>query len=134
MLLYVASSFTMVKEVDWIATLLELHGHHVVVRWWERLHLKKKFGSLDPRIFYAHTECEFAFTRDLEGIRESEALIFVAENKVRAYSGANIELGIAIERGIPCLSVGNLKNSALYFPVMRCSSIHELVELLALME
>lgn len=134
MLIYLASSFTMTEEVDWIANLLEAHGHHVIVRWWERRFPKEKFALLDSRVFYDHPECEYIFTRDRKGVEESDALIFVAENRVRRYSGANIELGIAIGKDIPCLSVGKLKRSILYFPVMRCDSIYEIIERLDLME
>lgn len=42
---------------------------------------------------------------DKRGVMDAETLVFVAEQDLR-YTGALVELGIAIGRGIPCYIIG----------------------------
>lgn len=128
---YLASSFSLARNLDVLSTALELRGHTVAVKWWERLHLKRKFQDLEPDEFYAEPECEYAFMRDMMGIHEADAVILVADDEPRPYCGANVEVGIAIGVGRPVFSIGRLQNSAMYWPVKRC---RDLAEVLAIAE
>ncbi len=124
---YLASSFSLIDKVEHVCKILEEEGHEIVVKWWERLALKKKFQVLDPYEFYAEPECKFAFERDLEGIKESDALIFIAADRQRSYNGANVEVGIAFGLGKPVYSIGRLTNSAMYWGVQRAVCIEEIL-------
>jgi len=103
-------------------------GHIISVKWWERQHLKNQFAMLNTDIFYARPECEYAFHTDLEGIKNSDILILVADDKPRAYNGANIELGMALALNKPCYSIGSLENSAMYYTVKKCTTVNNLIE------
>ena len=124
---YIASSFSLIKQVEFYCDALEREGHEVTVKWWKRLSLKKQFQILSPDAFYAEPECKYAFERDLQGIKEADALLFVAASEPRSYNGANVEVGIAFGLGKPVFSLGTLTNSAMYWGITRCVTIHEVL-------
>lgn len=128
MKIYLASSFSLIPNIESIANCLEEEGHEITVKWWKRLQLKQEFAKLSPEEFYAHPECKFAFERDYLGIEQADALVFVADETPRRYNGANIELGIAYALGKPTFSIGALENSALYYKVKRCADLQELIK------
>ena len=130
MKLYIASSFSLIGKVEKLTAILEAEGHEITVKWWTRLHLKQKFQVLEPEEFYAEPECEYAFMRDMKGIHEADALIMVASDEPRSYNGANVEIGMAIGIGRPVFSLGRLTNSAMYWPIKRCTSTDELLSII----
>ncbi len=73
------------------------------------------------------------FERDLEGIKESDALIFIAANHPRSYNGANVEVGMAFGLGKPVFSLGILTNSAMYWGVKRCVTVHDILQEIAIL-
>lgn len=140
MKIYIASSFKLIDRVEWLAHELESLGHEITVKWWAREYeipgeiapvktteLKERYEFLTPDDFYARPETKLSFDSDVKGVKEAQALIFMADDEPRAYNGANIELGIAIGENIPCFSLGELEKSVLYYPVLRCKTVPELL-------
>lgn len=130
MKVYIASSFELIKTVDIVAQYLEARGHTITVKWWAtdgfNMH-DKKAESSPPEEFYSDPVCKMIFNRDLTGVQDCDAFVIVADmHTPRAYNGANIELGIAIEAGKPCYSLGKLARCALYHPVIQCRALSEL--------
>lgn len=125
---YIASSFSLITEIKELVSFLESKGHTISVRWWERAGLKKIFDKLTPDEFYAEPECEYAFGRDLAGIRESDALILLTTDVPKKHVGANIEVGMAFGMEKPVFSLGNLVNSAMYWGIYRCKTPEEILE------
>ena len=130
MKIYIASSFSLIPKILDLVNKLELLGHVITVKWWERQYLKNQFAMLNADIFYAQPECEYAFNTDFKGIKNSDILILVADEKPRAYNGANIELGMVLAFNKKCFSLGNLENSAMYFTVTKCNSVDDLLKLI----
>lgn len=127
MKIYIASSFDLIPRVEEMHKALEEDGHEITVKWWTRLKLKKELQPLEAFEFYNHPETEYAFTRDTEGVKEADALVFVADKVERGFNGANVELGIALGLDKPCLCWGVLPNSPLYFAVIFSDSIEEIL-------
>ena len=127
MKLYVASSFSLLPKIEKVVQRLEEAGHEVLVKWWTRIGLKKQFMILTPDEFYAEPECGYAFNRDYHGIKECDALIFVAADEPRSYNGGNVEIGMAFGMEKPVYCIGPLVNSAMYWGVKRCNSIDEVL-------
>jgi len=132
--IYIASSFSLIPKIEEVCSLLEGVGHKIMVKWWTRYDLKKKFEVLDPDDFYAEPECAYAYERDFNGVMGCDVLLFVADDKVRRYTGANVELGIALGNAKRCMSVGRLPNSALYYNVYRAKDMSDVLETLSLLE
>ena len=140
MKVYVASSFKLIEKVEELTESLEKEGHTITEKWWKRAYrseglglvdtqeLKKLFDNLAPDEFYAKPESRASYLLDLQGIERADVFILVADEIPRKYTGANIELGYALASGLLCLSVGVLENSVLYWDVIRCKSIPELLE------
>jgi len=146
MKIYIASSFSLTARVTRVAAALELLGHEVTVKWWNRtfdvegegqIHtqtLKKRYNDLPPDVFYAKPTCSEAYHADYAGIHEADALLLVADDEPRPFNGANVELGMALAWGKPCFSIGSLQNSVMYSPVIRCGYIGEVMDLLKQLE
>ena len=124
---YIASSFSLVDKIERAVKILEEAGHEIVVKWWTRYDLKKKFEVLEPDEFYAEPECANAYERDFNGVMLCDVLLFVADDEPRYYTGANVELGIALGNAIRCMSVGKLRNSALYYNVYRAKDMDDVI-------
>ena len=132
---YIASSFSLKDKVVAVEKALETSGYNVLCKWWtgldyipwERRTLKDYAKDASVEEFYSHPGCANAFKRDFQGVKDADFLVFVADDAIRKYNGANIELGIALGDNKPCFSIGKLENSALYYPVVKCSSIDELL-------
>jgi len=132
LIIYIASSFSLIDRVSLIAERIENLGHTIAVKWWDRswdipgegeVHttdLKERYKDLDPDEFYNKPACKIAYESDVEGVKACDVFLFVAGDEPRAYNGANIELGIALGAGKPCYSIGTLATSALYYAVYRC--------------
>lgn len=132
MKIYIASSFSLIPRVEKVCEILEEAGHEVLVKWWTRLDLKKKFDVLEPDDFYEEPECGIAYERDFNGVMACDVLLFVADDKPRYYTGANVELGIALGNSKRCMSIGKLRNSALYWNIYRAKDMNDVLETLAL--
>lgn len=140
MKIYIASSFRLLGRVVWLADELEKMGHEITVKWWAREYeipgerkpvktteLKERYEFMGPDEFYARPETRLSYEADFKGVKDSQALILMADDEPRKYNGANIELGIAIGDNKPCFSLGALENSVLYYPVIKCRTFLELL-------
>ncbi len=127
MKIYLASSFTLIPKVEAVCKALEDAGHTITVKWWLRKALWDKQKDMTDEEFYSNPDSFYAYKTDKAGVWSADALVLVADDEVRAYNGANIELGWADWRGIPYYSIGKLDHSALYVYVNRCHTIEELV-------
>jgi len=143
MKIYVASSFRLVERVISTVEALEKAGHEITVKWWERMYdipgertpvqtvdLKKRYEALSPDEFYERPETLISFKSDFEGVKDAEAFVFVADEEPRKFNGANVELGIAMGDLKPCFCIGELETSVLYYPVIRCSDVEEVIEIM----
>lgn len=142
MIVYIASSFSLIPRVELIAERIENLGHTIAVRWWDmswdipgegEVHttdLKERYKDLDPDEFYKKPACKRAYESDVQGVKDCDVFLFVAGDTPRAYNGANVELGIALGAGKPCYSLGVMDTSALYWPVTRCRTEGRFLELL----
>ena len=143
MMLYIASSFQHTDRVAQVAKALEAAGHEITVRWWDRcfdvegegeIHtqiLKTRYDELSPEVFYGKPEAHEAFMSDFMAVKQAEALVFVASDEPRKYNGATVELGIAIGDFKPCYLLGELENSVMFGPLIRCNDIDEVIHGLA---
>jgi len=134
MKIYIASSFSLIHKIEQIVEILEKAGHEITVKWWTRYDLKKQFEVLEPDDFYEEPECANAYERDFNGVMECNVLLFVADDEPRYYTGANVELGIALGNSIRCMSIGRLRNSALYWNVYRAKDMDDVLETLSLID
>ena len=142
MIVYIASSFSLIPRVELIAERLENMGHIIAVRWWDRawdipgegkVHttdLKERYKDLDPDEFYRKPACKIAYESDVKGVLNCDVFLFMANDTPRAYNGANVELGIALGADKPCYSLGIMATSALYYAVTRCKDEHHFLDIL----
>ncbi len=139
---YVASSFKLIKKVETVVSALERAGHEITVKWWAREYvidgeivhtqvLKKRNDVLSRDEFYSKPETLRSFAADVYGVKSADVFVFVAADEPRKFTGANVELGIAIGDKIPCYALGSLELSVLYYPVCHCGSIGALLRALA---
>jgi len=141
MKLYLASSFSLKEKVDSLSKTLENLGFIIPCKWWTGLDFIPSEGKLlsdmrDETIsdFYSHPATRNAFERDKKAIEDCDAFVFVADDEVKPYNGANVELGMAIAYGKTCLCVGKLKNSAMYYPLVQFDSIPKLISALVIIK
>lgn len=132
--IYLASSFSLIDKIEHSQKALEDAGHEIPIKWWTRAHLKKKFSVLDPDTFYKELECKFAFERDLQGVKDCDALVFVASDSMKPYCGASVEIGMAFALDKPVYSIGVFKNSAMYYRIIRCEDIQEVIRRISLLK
>jgi len=140
--IYIASSFSLTEKVTQVAEILEAYGHTITVRWWDRVfnvqgegqvhtqELKGRYEELDQDTFYGKPEAYEAYITDFMGVKDADALVFVAADEPRKYNGATVELGLALGDNKPCFSLGQLEKSVLFYPVQRCRNPQDLVEYL----
>ncbi len=144
MRIYVASSFKLVEKVKSAVEALEKAGHEITVKWWDRMYdipgerdlvqtmeLKERYESLSPDEFYERRETCISFMSDFKGVKNADVFLIVADSVPRKFNGANVELGIAMSDRKPCFSIGQLETSVLYYPVIRCSEIDEVIGIMA---
>jgi len=129
MKIYLASNFDLSETVEFISKNLESEGHTITVKWWSKdgFDMRDKKMNQNSNAFYEDKICRMIFERDFEGILEADAFVFVADFIPRKYNGANVEYGIAIGANKPCFSIGKLENSALYYPIIKCESLNDLI-------
>jgi len=141
MKVYLASSFALIPLVKEVAKYLENRGHEITVKWWSREYeipgelapvpttvLKLRNNDLDPKAFYCKPETERSYNADFKGIKDADALVIISGHVPSYFTGANIELGIALALGKTCYALGALRNSAIYYPVIRCKNIRQLTD------
>jgi len=128
MKIYVASSFDLADRVSKVCEALEKEGHKVQVKWWLSKELRDTRDVLSREDFYSDPLCKIMYDRDKLGVDNADILVFVANKEIRSFGGALLELGMAVERDIPCICLGNLKNTVMYYPLYWVNSISELVE------
>lgn len=139
MKVYVASSFRLLEKVKDISDVLEKSGFEITVKWWDRIYeidgehikttdLRESYRTLTSEEFYNKHETRLSYFADYHGIKNADVFVFVASDIPRKYNGANIELGIALGEGIKCFSIGNLENSVLYYPVVKCKNKKDLLK------
>ena len=132
--IYIASSFSLIPKIEKVCHELESDGHEVLVKWWERIGLKLKFQELSREDFYNEYECKNAYERDFEGVMNCDVLLFVADDEIKSYCGANVELGMALGRNKRCIVLGELQNSAMYYPVYWAKDIDDILYVLSKLE
>lgn len=136
---YLASSFALIPLVKEVAEYLEAQGHEITVKWWSREYeipgekapvptteLKRRNNDLYPKAFYAKPETKKSYLADFKGIEDADALVIISGHAPRYFTGANVELGIALALKKPCYALGELRNSALYWGVHRLPDIYVL--------
>ncbi len=89
MRIYIATKFENAPRAIEVATQLEAVGHVITYKWWTN----DTFSREQAR-------------KDMKGVRDADALVFIAETDVR-YSGALTEFGMALAWGIPIHLLGN---------------------------
>ena len=107
-------------------------GHEVPDKWWI-VDSKNDAWAVDlpDREWQAHAIPRAIAQRHWGSIDKSDALILVShpDNPMK-FTGANVEVGYAIAKGIPVLSIGVLERSAMYCPIIQADSVPELIDLL----
>ena len=138
MKLYIASSFSHIPRVRRVTLALESAGHTITEKWWDRRYevdgmdvhtadLHARDEDLNPEEFYSIPTVYQSFLSDLTGLKQADALLFVASDVPQKYNGAAVELGIAIGDCKPCYLLGELETSVLFAPLKRCKDIDQLL-------
>ncbi len=139
MKVYIASSFDLIPLVKVVAEALIFNGHKITEKWWNReydvdgigrvktTHIKELYNELSDEAFYKKPETKESYLLDLKGIEEADSFILVSGLSPRKFNGANIELGYALANGLLCLSIGELEKSVMYWDVIRCHSVTDLM-------
>jgi len=137
--IYLASSFKLIEKVEKAAKALEDNGFKITEKWWKRPYqveglgvvqtseLKKMYEDLTTEEFYEKPETKLSYECDYKGVKNADIFVFIADDTPRKYNGANVELGIALSDQKPCFSIGTLENSVLYYPIVKCADIQEVI-------
>jgi len=130
---YIASTFSLISKIIEIEEQLEKMGHEITVKWWRRAYgsdgsqntndLKKVFASYSWQEFMSKPEVEYTYHSDKTGILDADGFIFVADELPRKFNGASVELGMALQREIPCYLIGELEPSCLFYPLIKIDSV-----------
>jgi len=133
MKIYLASHFDLVETVETVAEYLENCGHTIAVKWWssDYFNINDKKTDHTSDAFYKDPLCQQIFYCDVKGVSESDALVLVGGSPPIQFTGADVEYGMAFTLGKPCFSIGALKHSAMYYPVIKCRALSELAEVLS---
>ncbi len=121
---YLASSFKNVKQVKELATEIEARKHIITCRWW-LCDYKVALGKVEDDIWFSQPIIRTIYRRSHKAIEDADILILVAPKPCK-FNGANIEVGIALGLHKPVICFGKLERSAMYEPVIRCSTFKEL--------
>lgn len=124
MKLYLASKFELSDVLNVLTEELKQAGHEITVIWWTS---GAKLMEMSDEEWYKHPRVKYVFERDLEGVKNANAVILVCPSTPSKFNGANIEIGYAMALGKPCLSIGSLDRSAMYLPLIKCSGILDLL-------
>jgi hypothetical protein len=132
MRVYLASSFKLAADVERLYRRLLAAGHEVPDVWW-RVDTKTDTWAvhLPDREWMAHPVPRAIAQRHWQSIADSDALVLVgAPEYSHRFTGANVEVGFAIGRGVPVLAIGCMERSAMYAPVIHADSEGQLLHLL----
>ena len=80
--------------------------------------------------FYNNFTIRSIAARHWRTIDSCDVLILVANGEDKTFTGANVEVGYAIARNKPVLSMGGIKRSAMYVPLIQCDDIVDLIDAL----
>lgn len=126
---YLASSFRLKTRVQEVYEMLKLWGHEVPDIWWNID--AKNSGPTDNRAWAVTPLARVICARHWASIQVSDALIIIADGESETrFTGANVECGFALGRGLPVFSVGQLERSAMYAQVIQAATVDELRELI----
>ena len=126
---YIASSFALKMECIKVQHQIRenLTGCSIPDIWWNID--AKEIPAENDEAWHSLPEVKAIAERHWKTIRECDAVILVSHpTEPRKFTGANIEVGYALGRGIPVFSVGHLERSGMYSPVIRCKDVDELIK------
>jgi len=138
---YIGSGFNYIEKVRKIAQRLYELGHTVTENWWDRVYqsdedekvdtfdLKQVFEAYSWDEFFSHPEVAQTFLQDFEGVMNAHIFLYVSGDEPKKFNGATAEYGIAIGRGIPTYLIGELETSCLFYPLVKVSSVDEILEI-----
>lgn len=129
MRLYLASSFDYAHICEAVRKTVEAKGHTVPDVWWN-VRTKDDFKGKSDHDFYADHIVQAIAVRHWRTIDSCDAVVLVANGEAKTFTGANVELGYAIGKGIPVLTLGGVKRSAMYCPAIHCDDLPELLNAL----
>ena len=125
MKVYLASKFKLKERVKKIAKELEKSGHEITVKWWTRDYKKLKLNDYD---WYRDDRIFKVCSRNYRGVVDADVVVLVChESRSQKFTGANIEIGIAMGLKKEVYSIGKLERSAMYSMVRQTTNISELL-------
>lgn len=125
MYVYIASSFKLKDRIERIAQRLWTEGFGITREWW---HKDYKEIDLPDDEWYEHESVIQVCQDNFEAIDMADIVILVCpEDESKKFNGANIEIGYAIAKDKPVVSVGALGRSGMYQPLIKTDTIDELV-------
>ena len=128
---YLASKFALKDNVRRLCAILEAGGHQVPDVWWNID--GKNHPEQDNRKWHSLPMVRAIAIRHWNSIAQADALILVSHPETpMTFTGANVEVGYAIGKGIPVFSIGKLERSGMYSPVIQCETIDELLEAISI--
>lgn len=127
MRLYLASSFDYAHICEAVQKAVEAKGHTIPDVWWN-VRTKDAFKDKSESAFYDSHIVKAIAVRHWRTIDACDAVVLVSDDSEKAFTGANVEVGYAIGKGIPVLTLGPLKRSAMYCPAIRCDDLADLLD------
>jgi nucleoside 2-deoxyribosyltransferase len=123
--IYLASSFSLLKEVEQLAGELARRGHELTCRWWTKSF--HETNTVANGGFYGKATIRAVGLRNLMKIDQADLLIFLTSTtKLEKHTGGNIEVGYAFGKNKPVIIVGIIKESAMYSPAIHVDTVAEL--------
>jgi len=127
--IYIASSFDYAALCEAVAGAVIAKGHTVPDIWWN-VRTKDDFRGKSESEFYDSPTVKSIAVRHWRTINSCDVVVLISASAKKAFTGASVEVGYAIGKGIPVLSLGPLKRSAMYCPVTRCEDLVDLLKAL----
>lgn len=125
---YIASSFDESSTCESVYSILSHRGVEVPDIWWN-IRTKDSFKDNTEEEFYSNSIVQAIAARHWNTLKQVDFVIVVSNlEKERSFTGANVEIGFALALGKPVLSIGKLKRSAMYSPVIKCKSFDDLAK------
>lgn len=127
---YLASSFDLASLCETTLRVLNSLGHTVPDVWWN-VRTKDAYADQGNAAFYGSSLVQSIAARHWRTLQEVDAVILISNlSEPRSFTGANVEVGYALGLGKPVFSLGQLKRSAMYVPVIQCAGMDDLMEAL----